>query len=305
MCKWENEYSQIGGMGFLDFQADNKKSIMNHRQINVRGVSVHVVMAGDPGRQAILFLHGYPENWAAFEDVMHILKDNYYVLAIDLPGIGLSEPIASCDKRSMANFIGEVIQALGLERIILAGHDIGGMTTYAFVKQFPEKLVKAIIMDTAIPGVAPWEEVKRNPYIWHFAFYAVPDLPEILVTGKQRPLFDYFYNALSFNKQAIGEKKRQAYAKAYESAAALKTSFGWYRAFAQDEKDNAGCEPVDLSVLYIRGEKETGDIKDYVEGLQKSGLHDLSSRSVAGCGHFAPEEQPELVAKAIHDFITL
>jgi hypothetical protein len=33
--------------------------------------------------------------------------------------------------------------------------------------------------------VAPWEEVKRNPYIWHFAFFAIPELPEKAFSGKQ------------------------------------------------------------------------------------------------------------------------
>lgn len=276
---------------------------MDHQQINVWGTAVHVVMDGNPANQPILFLHGYPENWSAFESVMQLLKDNYYVLAIDLPGIGKSEPIDSSDKRSMADFINQLIGALEIEKVVLAGHDIGGMTTYSFIKHFPEKLVKAIIMNTVIPGVAPWEEVKRNPYIWHFAFYAIPDLPEALATGKQRVLFDYFYDTLSFNKQAIDVDKRNEYAHAYKTAVALKTSFDWYRAFSNDEKDNSGNTPVDLPVLYIRGEKESGDINDYTAGLQKSGLHNLSSKLIAASGHFAPEEQPELVAGAIREFV--
>lgn len=276
---------------------------MDHQQINVWGTAVHVAMAGNQASQPILFLHGYPENWSAFESVMHLLQDNYYVLSIDLPGIGKSEPIGSGDKRSIADFINQLMGALEIEKVVLAGHDIGGMTTYSFLKHFPEKLVKAIVMNTVIPGVAPWDEVKRNPYIWHFAFYAIPDLPEALTTGKQRVLFDYFYNTLSFNKQAIDEDKRNMYAHAYETAVALKTSFDWYRAFSHDEKNNSGNEPVDLPVLYIRGEKESGDINDYVSGLQKSGLHNLSGKLIAASGHFAPEEQPEAVARAIREFV--
>jgi pimeloyl-ACP methyl ester carboxylesterase len=276
---------------------------MNHRQINVSGTSIHVATAGDPVNPSILFLHGYPENWAAFEGVMYILKDKYYVLAIDLPGIGNSEPIPSSDKQAMAGFINQVIQALELEKTVLAGHDIGGMVTYSFIKHFPEKLSKAIIMDTVIPGVAPWEEVKRNPHVWHFAFYAVPDLPETLTAGKQRMLFDYFYDTLSYNKQAIGRDKRNVYAHAYETPVALKTGFDWYRAFPNDEKDNAANIPADVPVLYLRGEKESGNIQDYVLGLQKSGLRNLSSKLIAASGHFAPEEKPELVAEVIREFV--
>jgi pimeloyl-ACP methyl ester carboxylesterase len=281
----------------------NKANIISHQQINVGGISVHVALAGDSANQAILFLHGYPENWQEFEGVMNGLKDTYYVLAIDLPGIGMSEPIASGDKRCMAAFINNILEALHIERIVLVGHDVGGMTAYSFIKQFPEKLFKAIIMNTAIPGVDPWEQVKRNPYIWHFALYGVPALPEAVFADKQRILFDYFYNTLSFNKQAIGDDKRDTYANAYHTSIALKTSFDWYRAFPHDEKDNAKNPSVDVPVLYIRGEKESGDIDEYVEGLRKSGIRCLTSKLVTGSGHYAPEEQPEVVAEVIREFI--
>ncbi|MBO9204390.1 MULTISPECIES: alpha/beta fold hydrolase [Niastella] len=281
---------------------ENASSLITHQQINVGGISVHVALAGDSANQAILFLHGYPENWQEFEGVMNILKDTYYVLAIDLPGIGMSEPIASGDKCSMAGFIKNIIETLHIERIILVGHDIGGMTTYSFIKQFSEKLVKAIIMNTAIPGIEPWEQVKRNPYLWHFALYAVPALPEAVFAGKQRILFDYFYNTLSFHKQAIGEDRRNEYANAYSNAVALKTSFDWYRAFLHDEKSNAKGESVNVPVLYIRGEMESGDMGQYVEGLKKSGLSNLTAKLIPHCGHFAPEEQTEIIAEIIRGF---
>jgi pimeloyl-ACP methyl ester carboxylesterase len=283
----------------------NNDNVISHQQINVGGISVHVALAGDSANQAILFLHGYPENWQEFEGVMNRLKDTYYVLAIDLPGIGLSEPIVSSDKRCMAEFINNFLQALHIDRIVLVGHDIGGMTAYSFIKQYPEKLLKAIIMNTAIPGVEPWEQVKRNPYIWHFALYGVPALPEAVFAGRQRILFDYFYNTLSFNKQAIDDDKRDAYENAYSNSIALKTSFDWYRAFPHDEKDNSQNKPVNVPVLYIRGDKESGDINEYTEGLRKSGIHDLRSKLIESCGHFALEEQTEIVADVINNFIKL
>lgn len=282
---------------------ENASGSISQQQINVRGGSVPIATAGNSGNQAILFLHGYPQNWKTFEGVMNQLKDTCYVIALDLPGIGNSEPIASSDKRSIATFINDVIETLNLKQIVLAGHDIGGMVTWSFIKLFPEKLLRAIIMNTAIPGVAPWEEVKRSPYIWHFAMYAVPSLPEIVFAGKQRILFDYFYNTLSADKYAISEHNRAAYAQAYDKPSALKTSFDWYRAFPQDEKHNAGHSPVDVPVLYLRGEKDPGDMNKYVEGLKQSGLNNIRGELIPRSGHFAPEEQAELVAGAIRDFI--
>ena len=111
---------------------------VNHRQINVNGASIHVAEMGQQSNQTILFLHGYPENWKAFEAVMAHLKDDYHLLAIDLSGIGKSNPVKSSDKYAIAEFINDFTESLNLKQMILAGHDIGGMITYAFLKHFPK-----------------------------------------------------------------------------------------------------------------------------------------------------------------------
>src|SRR5260221_7901320 len=134
--------------------------LFSHRQVLVDGVNIHLVEAGDPQMPVILFLHGYPENWAAFRDVMAILKERYHVLAIDLPGIGLSQNIAASDKKAIAGLVSSMIRSLNLQDITIVGHDVGGMITYAILKYYPENIRAAVIMDTAIPGIDPWEEVK-------------------------------------------------------------------------------------------------------------------------------------------------
>ena len=286
----------------------NKKATTSHPithwQTNVNGVSVHIAEAGNKGNQTILFLHGFPENSRAFEGVMNELKDAYHLLAIDLPGIGQSEAFGSGDKNAIATFVHEFIRVANLKQIVLVGHDIGGMVVYAFLKQFPQQLFKAVIMNTAIPGVAPWNEVKRNPHIWHFAFFAVPSLPEELATGKERALFNFFYDNLSANKNAISESNRSYYTAAYQHPTSLITGFNWYRAFPQDEKDNAAGSTVSTPVLYLRGENEPGaGIEQYIEGFKKSGLLNIRHTSIPECGHFSAEEQPEKVAKAIAEFV--
>jgi hypothetical protein len=42
-----------------------------------------------------------------------------------------------------------------------------------------------VIMDVPIPGVDPWDDFVRAPFLWHFALHAVPRLPERLVTGRE------------------------------------------------------------------------------------------------------------------------
>lgn len=114
-----------------------KQLDLEHRQVIVNGVSIHAAEAGNREGRTILFLHGYPESWAAFEPVMTLLSGNFHLLAVDLPGTGKSEMTGAGDKRSIAALLDGFMQQLGLENVILAGHDIGGMIAYAFLRHFP------------------------------------------------------------------------------------------------------------------------------------------------------------------------
>ena len=76
------------------------------------------------------------------------------------------------------------------------------MIVYAYRRMY-EDIARAVIMDVVIPGIDTWDEVLRNPYIWHFALHSIPHLPEELVRGRQAVYFDFFYDALSADPSRI------------------------------------------------------------------------------------------------------
>ncbi|AYB33006.1 alpha/beta fold hydrolase [Chryseolinea soli] len=280
-------------------------SVFTNHQVLVDGLSIHVVEAGKADRPAILFLHGFPENWSAFEQVMALLYRDFRVVAIDLPGVGTTGSISSTSKTPIARLVKRLVDNLRLHQLTLVGHDMGGMVTYAYLHTFPNTLENAIIMNTAIPGIDPWEEVKRNPNIWHFAFHNVPELPEMLVGGKERVYFEFFFNAISAHPEKINKRARSMYADAYAKPESLRTAFNWYRSFTQDEKDNRESRStiVETPVLYIRGDKEYGDINTYLKGFRNAGLTNIEGKVIEDCGHFSPDEQPEKLAEAIREML--
>ena len=66
---------------------------------------------------------------------------------------------------------------------MIVGHDIGGMIAYAYLRHYRDA-AGVVIIDAAIPGLDPWDDVIRNPYLWHFAFHAIPALPELLAQDR-------------------------------------------------------------------------------------------------------------------------
>lgn len=276
-----------------------------HQQVRVDDISIHTVSIGQAGKPAVVFLHGFPQNWLAFRHVMTALSDTYHTIAIDLPGIGQSDKIAANDTTTIARYVHGLIDALNLSDVTLVGHDMGGMVTYSFLHAYPDQLARAVIMNVAIPGIDPWAQIRQNPQIWHFTFNAIPDLPEALVAGKQRVYFDFFFNTIAARPDRIDEQARNAYAEAYSDYGALHTGFEWYRAFPQAEKENASTKGtiIHTPVLYIRGEREYGKIEDYLKSFRESGLVAVQGEVIPGSGHYAPEEAAPEVAGILRAFM--
>ena len=280
--------------------------MLNHKQVSLKKGTLHVVESGIGNKTAVLFLHGWPQDWSSWKKILELAGEQVHALAIDLPGIGESTmPNAPSSKRAIADYIHDLVVLTDLQHLTLVGQDVGGQIAYAYLSRYSRELDGAVIMNVVVPGIKPWERVKRNPYIWHFTFHNVADLPETLVAGKQREYFDYFYNLLTAHPEKITDEARDHYAQAYRSRPALKAGFEWYRAFDQDVEDNSGTGHgiVKTPLLYLRGDHESGDISEYVAGFKEAGISNVQSGKLADSGHFAADEQPEEVWKHISTFV--
>ena len=272
--------------------------------IEISDGSIHLIESGRADAEPILFLHGWPEDSSAWTGVMEQAGETHHCIAVDLPGIGGSSlAVPRGDKAYLATLVHELITRMGLRDVTLVGHDAGGMVAFAYLKQYQD-LRRAVIMNTAIPGISPWEAVLTNPYVWHFAFHAIPALPETLVSHDIRAYFDYFYEAITPNPERITGEARRRYVNSYADPAALTQGFELYRTLPQDAADNTHTtEPIDTPTLYLRGAHEGGTLADYEHGLRTAGLTCLSTSVTRDSGHFSPEEQPELVWQAIAEHL--
>jgi pimeloyl-ACP methyl ester carboxylesterase len=152
--------------------------MFNHQKVNVSNGILHVVESGSSQDPTVLFLHGWPENWSAYEQLMQLAGKKVNALSVDLPGIGESNMQSPpSTKRDIAYCIHELVEALQLKCLTLVGHDVGGQVVFSYLSRYADELERAVIMNVAVPGIRPWEDVIRNPYIWHFRFHSIPNLP--------------------------------------------------------------------------------------------------------------------------------
>lgn len=280
---------------------------LHHQYVVVDGLLMHVVDTGPTEAPSILFLHGWPENWKAFGPVLRELNSVAHVFAVDLPGIGdsITAPL-SHDKHTLAATVCRLLEVLKVDDVTLVGQDIGGQIVFAALHQGCPRISRAVIASVVIPGLEPWEDILANPYIWHFAFHAIPHLPEHLVSNDIAVYFDYFYNQLAADPGRISVDLRRSFVAAYAGPTALHTGFEWYRAFTRDARDNQllKSQSVFTPVLYLRGRDDRGEQLDrYVEGLRSGGLRDVSGEEIPGSGHFIAIEQPEEFTRVILEFM--
>ncbi len=282
--------------------------MIEHSIIEINNGKIHIAQDGSPNSSPLLFLHGWPENWKAYERVIELACTKYFAVAIDLPGIGESVyPNAPFLKIEIAKVIHKIVEKLKLKNLTIVGHDVGGQIAFSYLHEYPKDLKAAVIMDVVIPGLNPWEEVLRNPYIWHFAFHSIPKLPETLVNGKQKDYFEFFYNAIAAHPEKISSHTKENYIRAYSSPESLTTGFNWYRGFSEDVKYNKKLieqhKAISTPLLYMRGDRSFGKIEQYASGFADAGLLDVTAKIVPDSGHFMVEEQPELVWEFIEDFL--
>jgi pimeloyl-ACP methyl ester carboxylesterase len=99
------------------------------------------------------------------------LRDEFTVIAPDLPGIGDSDiPRDGCDMKTAAICMHALAKSIGVTKARVVGHDIGLMVAYVYAAQFSAEVEKLVVMDAFLPGVAGWELAYNNDNLWHLGF---------------------------------------------------------------------------------------------------------------------------------------
>lgn len=271
--------------------------------IDCGGNRLAAFQAGDRRDPALILAHGWPLTHAIWRPVIEPLARDHFVLAFDLPGIGASSsPSPPTLKADIAQLLIDAAESAGARDMIVAGVDVGGMIAFAAARDFGDRIRGAVIMNTVIPGLDPWQKVLTNEHVWHFAFHLIPNLPETLVAGRERPYFDFFLDVLNARPGSISDALRQEFVAAYSLPQALKTGFDWYRAMPEDARHNGQHKVMETPILYLRGGADPRPIEPYVDGLRAVGATRVTGKVVEGSGELIPLEAPEALISSLREF---
>jgi pimeloyl-ACP methyl ester carboxylesterase len=271
------------------------------REIATNGVTIHLRVGG--AGPAVVLLHGYGETGDMWAPMAQDLVRDYTVLVPDLRGLGLSsKPAGGFDKKTQAGDVVGILDALKIGRANLVAHDIGNMVGYAFAVQHPKRVVRFVLIDAPLPGIGPWEELLKNPMLWHFRFGG-PDM-ERLVAGRERIYLDRFWNEFSATPDRFTEAARVHYADLYALPGAMRAGFAQFAAFDQDAEDNraflATRGKLSMPVLALGGEKMFGPM---MATVMRFAATDVTEGVIPDSGHWVMEENPTATIAMVRAFL--
>ncbi len=271
------------------------------QEISTNDARIHVRVGGKG--PAVVLIHGYGETGDMWAPLAAELMRDHQVIVPDLRGLGLSsKPAGGFDKKTQGEDIAGVMDALHVATADIVTHDIGNMVGFAFAMEHPDRVRRFVLIDAPVPGVGPWDEILKNPLLWHFRFGG-PDM-ERLVKGRERIYLDRFWNEFSADPKHFDEASRQHYAKLYALPGAMHSGFEQFHAFDQDAIDNrawlAAKGKLIMPVLALGGEKSFGD---QMAVVMRGGATDVTGGIVPGSGHWIMEENPAATIKLVRDFL--
>ena len=208
---------------------------LKHDWADLGDVRLHYVSGGQG--PAIVFLHGWPQTWYMWRDVLPGLMQRYRVIAVDLRGLGeSSRPAAGYDTKTVAQDVWRLMHdVLGERSFHVVAHDWGGPVAYALAAQHRDAVTSMAIFDAPVPGDG---SILTAMGRWHFGFHAEADLPEAMVAGREEIYLRYMYRKAGARPDAVSEEAQREYLRTYTQPGAMRAGFNYYREMARDAKDN-------------------------------------------------------------------
>jgi haloacetate dehalogenase len=240
----------------------------------------------------LLLVHGAPQSHIMWRRVAPELAQHYTLVLPDLRGYGRSEKPAKAEysKRRMGQDLVAIMTALGFDRFNIAGHDRGARVMRRLVKDHPQRVIKAAILDI-VPTAHIYANMSKQVAInlWNWCVWPAPEpIPETIID----PASVITVFTRSINTEDSAEKD---YLGTNGNPQALHAMCEDYRAGASidllhDAADAGTLIETPLLIVWGTRSFSTGSIFD-VPAAWANEARNPAFRSVDS-GHFIPEEKP-------------
>ena len=286
---------------------------------DVNGIRLHYVSMGQG--KLIMFVHGFPEFWAEWENQLVEFGQDHRAVALDMRGYNLSakpENVDAYRARLLIEDLRALAEYLGHQKFTLVAHDWGGAVAWSVAMRHPEYLEKLIIVNAPHPAIFA-RELLNNPdqqkASQYMLLFRSAKAERVLSENNFARLVDICFQFGS--KWEMTEKVRLKYIEAWSQPGALTGSLNYYRASPlyppsspEDVQKIEGVLNLPREMLAVRvptlviwGEEDQALLTGNLDGLEEY-VDDLTVKRIPDGTHWVSHEQPERVNALIRAFLS-
>ncbi|MQS37123.1 alpha/beta fold hydrolase [Streptomyces katsurahamanus] len=271
--------------------ADISFSIESPQGVRTLSVAYQRNGSGEP----LLLLHGIGHHWQAWEPVIRILAAERDVIAVDLPGFGVSPPLPDgvpYDLATVGSVLGSLCAALGIGRPHVAGNSLGGLLALELGRA---GLVRSV---TALSPAGFWNERER--------IFAYGTLKALRAGARSMPLpvIEGLSRSAAGRTALTGAVYARPARRSSESVVAetlaLRAATGFDETLAAGRDVLFADDIPDVPVTIAWGARDRLLLRR--QGIRaKRAIPGARLVRLPGCGHVPMSDDPALVARVVLD----
>lgn len=275
-------------------------------------VRLHYWIGGNQAGQPVILWHGFLETGYAWRKVAPALVNaGLAVLIPDMRGYGSSDKPGGTqgyDGRALAEECRALVGAIGFgggRPLILVAHDMGAPPALLWTADHPEEvagllyLEEPVMLGSVLQNILAYNpESAKEGSLWWWMLALAPGAPEALVVGNERAFLNWFYQGYLVVKGAIPPEAVDEYLRSFAGREGVLGAMGVYRAAFTTirQTEPLTATKVQVPVVAIGGEKSLGT---HVGEMIRLVAENVQTHSIAGCGHFLPDECPDVIVEHI------
>eukprot|EP01095_Lingulamoeba_sp_RSL-Kostka_P006546 TRINITY_DN2057_c0_g2_i1.p1 TRINITY_DN2057_c0_g2~~TRINITY_DN2057_c0_g2_i1.p1 ORF type:complete len:348 (-),score=113.44 TRINITY_DN2057_c0_g2_i1:133-1176(-) len=287
-----------------------------HSYVEINKLALHCVTIGDKSNPLMVFVHGFPENWYSYRHQMIEFSSDYYCVAFDMRGYGLSEKPRHRRDYQMDNLVEDLHQIIlhfsgdDNKCDVLVSHDWGGAIAWTYEYEYPETINNCVTLNIPHPVLfakALQSDPVQMKKSWYIFFFQLPFLPEmVLLKGKGKGIQDIFKNTF-VHPENISDEELKRLSEPMLTPGAATACIAYYRNLfhpsgAGKVKKLSKMVLEGPRVLYVHGEKDFALGKELTVDTGKY-VKDLRLEYIPDSSHWVQQDTPDKINALMRDFL--